>query len=41
MNSKEKGLEFYDLSNEFGDKAPLWPYFEDVKIERMHYHAKS
>jgi len=41
MNSKEDGLEFYDLSNEFGDKVPLWPYFEDVKIERMHYHAKS
>lgn len=41
MNSKEEGLEFYDLSNEFGDKAPLWPYFEDVKIERTHYHAKS
>jgi len=21
--------------------VPLWPYFADVKIERMHYHAKS
>jgi kynurenine formamidase len=30
-----------DLSHPFGDKAPLWPYFSDVKIERMHYHAKS
>ena len=35
------GLEFYDLSAPFGHNAPLWPYFEDVKIERMHYHAKS
>jgi len=30
-----------DLSHKFGDKCPLWPYFADVKIERMHYHAKS
>jgi len=30
-----------DLSHPFGDKSPLWPYFEDVKIERVHYHAKS
>lgn len=30
-----------DLSHPFGDKCPLWPYFEDVKIERKHYFAKS
>jgi kynurenine formamidase len=30
-----------DLSHPFGDKSPLWPYFEDVKIERVHYMAKS
>jgi len=30
-----------DLSHPFGDKCPLWPYFEDVKIERVHYMAKS
>lgn len=30
-----------DLSHPFGNGAPLWPYFEDVKIERMHYFAKS
>jgi len=35
------GLEFYDLSHEWGHDAPLWPYFPDVKIERFHYHAKS
>ncbi len=33
--------KLYDLSQPFGDKCPLWPYFEDVKIERVHYHAKS
>jgi len=41
VNSQDNGLEFYDLSHPFGDKVPLWPYFEDVKIERVHYHAKS
>jgi kynurenine formamidase len=30
-----------DLSHPFGNNVPLWPYFSDVKIERMHYHAKS
>src|SRR6266496_2716282 len=35
------GLEFYDLSHTFGPNAPLWPYFEDVEIKRIHYHAKS
>jgi len=30
-----------DLSHPFGDKCPLWPYFQDVKIERSHYMAKS
>ena len=34
-------VKLYDLSHPFGDKVPLWPYFADVKIERMHYHAKS
>jgi kynurenine formamidase len=35
------GLEFYDLSQTFGANAPLWPYCDDVEIERIHYHAKS
>jgi hypothetical protein len=30
-----------DLSHPFGDKCPLRPSFEDVKIERTHYMAKS
>jgi len=34
-------VKLVDLSQPFGDKVPLWPYFADVKIERMHYHAKS
>ena len=35
------GLEFYNLSHRFGYQSPNWPYFEDVKIERLHYMAKS
>src|SRR5438876_44584 len=35
------GLEFYNLSHRFGYQSPNSPYFEDVKIERIHYHAKS
>jgi len=34
-------MKLVDLSHPFGDKCPLWPYFEDVKIERKHYMAKS
>ena len=39
--SNSMGLEFYNLSHRFGYQSPNWPYFEDVKIERIHYHAKS
>src|ERR1700755_2297361 len=35
------GLQFYNLSHRFGFQSPNWPYFEDVKIERIHYMAKS
>ena len=35
------GIEFYNLSHRFGFQCPIWPYFRDVRIERMHYMAKS
>ena len=35
------GLEFYDLSHPWGLGQPCWPYFEDVKIERLHGMAKT
>jgi kynurenine formamidase len=35
------GLKFYNLSHRWGFQCPNWPYFEDVKIERIHYMAKS
>ncbi len=37
----EAALEFYDLSHPWGHGVPAWPYFEDVKIERLHGMAKS
>ena len=37
----EMGIEFYNLSHRFGYQCPNWPYFRDVRIERMHYMAKS
>lgn len=30
-----------DLSHPFGVGCPLWPYFEDVKIEKQAYMAKT
>jgi len=30
-----------DLSHPFGFGVPLWPYFADVQIERIHYHARA
>src|SRR3954467_6709411 len=39
--NNQMGLEFYNLSHRFGYQSPNWPYFEDVKIERIHYMAKS
>ena len=39
--NNDMGLEFYNLSHRFGYQSPNWPYFEDVKIERIHYMAKS
>jgi kynurenine formamidase len=39
--SNDMGLEFYDLSHPWGLGQPCWPYFEDVKIERLHGMSKS
>ena len=36
-----KSVKIYDLTQGFGYGTPLWPYFDDVKIERMHYHSRS
>jgi len=36
-----KEAELVDLTQPFGAGASLWPYFEDIVITRVHYHAKS
>lgn len=36
-----KEVEVYDLSHTFGKFTPLWPYFDDIEQNRIHYHAKS
>jgi len=36
-----KKVEFVDMTQGYGLGSPLWPYFEDLKVERFHYHAKS
>src|SRR6266403_2121260 len=35
------GLQFYDLSHPWGLGQPCWPYFEDVKIERLHGMSRT
>jgi len=35
------GLQMYDLSHPWGLGQPCWPYFEDVKIERLHGMSRS
>src|SRR5258705_5798147 len=39
-HNNSMGLQFYNLSHRFGYQSPNWPYFEYVKIYRIHYHAK-
>jgi kynurenine formamidase len=35
------GLEFFDLSHEWGYFTPVWPGHDDIKIERVATHAKT
>jgi kynurenine formamidase len=35
------GILYYELSHPWGHGVPAWPYFEDVKIERLHTMARS
>ena len=41
LGDAESKLEFTELSHPWGHGVPAWPYFEDVKIERLHGMAKS
>lgn len=33
--NNDMGLEFHNLSHRYGFQCPNWPYFRDVRIERM------
>jgi len=41
VNILGKNVEVFDLSQPWGAGTPLWPYFEDYVVNRVHYHAKS
>ena len=34
------GLKFFELSHRWGYNSPTFPGYEDVKLERITYHAK-
>lgn len=36
----DTGLEFYELSHPWGMYAPIFPGYEEIKLERITYHAK-
>ena len=35
------GLEFYELSHPWGMYTPIFPGYEEIKLERITYHAKQ
>lgn len=39
--SSSDTLQFFDLSQPWEAGVPNWPYFEDVKTERVHHRVNS
>src|SRR5262245_38440459 len=37
----ETGLQFYELSHPWGMYTPIFPGYEEIKLERITYHAKQ
>src|ERR1700756_78312 len=35
------GLEFYELSHRWGMYTPIFPGYEEIKLERITHHAKQ
>ena len=35
------GLEFYELSHRWGMYTPIFPGYEEIKLERITQHAKQ
>src|SRR5262249_22017527 len=40
VKDPEAGLEFYELSHPWGMYTPIFPRYEEIKLERLTYHAK-
>ena len=40
VKDPEAGLEFYELSHPWGMYTPIFPGYEEIKLERLTYHAK-
>jgi hypothetical protein len=40
VKDPELGLEFYELSHPWGMYTPIFPGYEEIKLERLTYHAK-
>src|SRR3981081_228132 len=41
VRDPEAGLEFFELSHPVGMYTPLFPGYEEIKLERLTYHAKQ
>ena len=37
----ENGLAFVELSHPWGMYTPIFPGYEEIKLERITYHAKQ
>jgi len=40
IKDPDTGLEFYELSHPWGMYTPIFPGYEEIKLERLTYHAK-
>src|ERR1044072_8288141 len=40
VKDPQAGLEFYELSHPWGMYMPIFPGYEEIKLERLTYHAK-
>jgi kynurenine formamidase len=41
VTDPDSGLELYELSHPWGMYAPIFPGYEEIKLERITYHAKQ
>src|SRR5260370_40297479 len=40
VKDPDSGVEFYELSHPWGMYTPIFPGYEEIKLERLTYHAK-